>query len=334
MISKYLFIFLAFFGLSTLCLAQDSTSKSDTAILKDLRQLPRKNSLPVRRPVLLPEVVQLPDAPSLSLKVNHWRNWTSFGVNVNQASFSNNWGGGGVNSMAVGGQFSHKNDYTKGDKNYVSEVILQYGKQKNKDQLARKTADRIFWDNKVALKLSKSWYFFGSLNFESQFDSGYSYSKNAQGNEIRTLLSRFMAPGYLTESLGFEYKPVKYFFLRIGTGTARQTFVLDTTLYKTNPKNFGVQHGKSFRNELAFQLVTAIDRDIAHNLNLKSRYTMFANYEQLSRIDNRLDVTLTAQVNRLINVSLGGIVLYDDDTADKIQASQAMSLGLVYKFPR
>ncbi len=325
------FIFLSYASFS---FAQKNESEADTSILKTLKQYPRKNSLPVRRPVLYPENVVLEESDSLDLEVNYWRNWTSFGININQASFSDNWGGGGVNSLALGGRFTYKTDYTKDDKNYVSEILLQYGKLKNKGQLSRKTADRIFYDNKVALKLSKNWAFFGSLNFESQFDMGYSFSKNAQGNEIRTLLSRFMAPGYLTESVGFEYKPVKYFFLRIGTGTARQTFVLDTSLYRTNPKNFGVTPGKSFRNELAFQLVASIDKDIAKNLNLRSRYTMFANYEQLSNIDNRLDVTLTAQVNRLINVSLGGIVLYDEDTADQIQASQAMSFGLVYKFPK
>jgi len=315
-------------------IGQQSEGQPDTTILKDLKQYPRRNTLPVRRPVIFPEIVQLDEPEKLELSINYWRTWTAFGVNVNQASFSENWGGGGVNSLALGGQYSYKTDYTKGDRNFVSEVLLQYGKLKNKDQLSRKTADRIFWDNKVALKLSKSWYFFGSLNFESQFDRGFSFTKNAQGNEIRTLLSRFMAPGYLTESVGFEYKPVKYFFVRIGTGTARQTFVIDTNLYKTNPKNFGVEHGKNFRNELAFQVVAAIDKDVAENLNLKSRYTMFANYEKLKSIDNRLDVTLTARVNKMINVSLAGIVLYDDDTADEIQASQALSLGLVYKFLR
>lgn len=326
-----IFIFLSYTSVS---FAQKNDNEADSVILKELKQYPRKNSLPVRRPILFPETVVLQERVSLNLKVNYWRNWTAFGLNVNQASFSDNWGGGGVNSLALGGQFSYKTDYTKDDKNYVSEVFLQYGKLKNKGQLSRKTADRIFLDNKVALKLSKNWYFFGSLNFESQFDQGYSFSKNAQGNQIRTRLSQFMAPGYLTESIGFEYKPVKYFFMRIGTGTARQTFVLDTTLYKTNPKNFGVKPGRSFRNELAFQIVASIDKDIAKNLNLKSRYTMFANYEKLSSIDNRLDVTLTARINRLINVSLAGIVLYDEDTADRIQASQAMSLGLVYKFPK
>ncbi|MDP3466961.1 MAG: DUF3078 domain-containing protein [Daejeonella sp.] len=332
MLFRFLTISFLIFGSASLAYSQNTTNESDTLILKDLKQYPRRNTLPVRRPVLYPETVALSDASSLDLKVNYWRNLTSFGLNINQAAFSENWGAGGVNSLALGGQFSYKTDYTKEDKNFASELIFQYGTLNNRGQLARKTIDRIFLDNKVALKLSKSWYFFGSLNFESQFDMGFSFSKDAQGNEIRTLLSKFMAPGYLTESLGFEYKPVKHFFVRIGTGTARQTFVLDTELYKTNPKNFGVSHGKSFRNELAFQLVSSYDKDVAKNLNLKSRYSLFANYEKLSSIDNRLDLTLTASVNRLINVSLAGIVLYDDDTANKIQGSQTMAFGLVYKF--
>lgn len=329
MFKRLLVIIFILTSLSSSSIAQKA--EADTALLKELKQFPKKNVLPVRRPVLFPEVIKPSQSPELLVKVNYWRNLTMFGINVNQASFSDNWGAGGVNSLALGGQFSYKTDYTKTDKNFASELILQYGKLKNKDQLSRKTADRIFWDNKVALKLSKSWYFFGSVNFESQFDVGYSFSRDPQGNEKRTLLSKFMAPGYLTESLGFEYKPDKQFFVRIGTGTARQTFVLDTNLYKTNPKNFGVKPGQTFRNELAFQVVSSYNKEIAKNLMLNSRYAMFANYEKLASIDNRLDVTLTANVNKLINVSLSGILLYDDDSDNKMQASQSMSFGLTYK---
>lgn len=313
--------------------AQTFKNEADTSQLKNLRQYPRKNSLPVRKPVLIIEPVVIPDS-SLKLKVNYWRNWASFGINLNQASFSDNWSAGGINSLALGSLINIKTDYTKGDKNFVSEAILQYGKLKNKGQLERKINDRVFWDNKVAMKLSKSWYFFGSINFESQFDRGFSFSKNNLGNETRTLISHFMSPGYLTESFGFEYKPTKSFFLRIGTGTARQTFVLDTSLYHSNSKNYGVKIGQKFRNELAFQIVSSFDKEIAKNLNLKSRYAMFANYERLSHIDHRLDLTLAAKVNRLINVSIAGVAIYDDDSDEKVQASQGLSLGLVYKFPK
>jgi hypothetical protein len=329
MFKNLLAIIIVFLSLGLSTSAQ--TVEADTSLIKELKQLPKKNILPVRRPVLFPEVISPSAIPDINIKVNYWRNLTLFGININQASFSENWGAGGVNSLAFGGQFSYKTDYTKDDKNFTSELILQYGKLENKDQLSRKSADRIFWDNKLALKISKNWYFFGSLNFESQFDLGHSFSRDAQGNEKRTLLSKFMAPGYLTESLGFEYKPNKHFYVRIGTGTARQTFVLDTNLYKTNPKNFGVTPGQTFRNELAFQIVSSYNKEIAKNLILNSRYAIFANYEKLGSIDNRLDVTLTANVNKLINVSLSGILLYDDDSDNKMQASQNMSFGLVYK---
>lgn len=321
-------IFLLGFSLNTV-FAQNT---ADTSLLNTLKQYPRKNSLPVRKPLLNLKPVQIEITP-LDLEVNYWRSWSTFGINVNQASFSNNWKGGGVNSLALGTHFNHKVDYTREGKNFVSELIFQYGKLKNKDQMERKTTDRIFWDNKLALRLSKSWNFFGSINFESQFDNGYSYASE-QGIERRNLISRFMAPGYLTESIGVEFKPDKYFWLRIGTGTARQTFVLDTSLYvATGGKNYGVERGKRFRNELAFQVVSSLDRDIAKNINLKSRYSLFANYEELGAIDHRLDMTLTARVNRLINVSLIGVALYDKDTDTQIQASQGLALGLTYKFP-
>jgi hypothetical protein len=331
MVQKLLIVLFSLF--LSISYAQDRDSISSVSELNRLKQAPPKSVLPVKQPTLAIQPVHIP-VSDLNLKVDYWKTWISFGLNINQAAFSDNWSAGGVNSIALGSKFNYKTDYTKGDKNYVSELILQYGKMKNKAQLERKTNDRIFWDNKVALKLSKNWNFFGSLNFESQFDSGFLYGKDALGNETRSLISRFMAPGYLTESLGFEYKPDKSFSLRIGTGTARQTFVVDTGLYRVIDKNYGVTPGKKFRNELAFQFVGNLDKNISENINLKTRYAMFANYEKLNNIDHRLDITLTSKINRLMNVSLAGIAAYDDDASGKIQASQAFSFGLSYNFPR
>lgn len=327
---RTLIIFLLMFQAVTVF---SQETEVDTSGADQLKLYPKKNVLPVRRPVLQLLPVEMPE-PDLTLKINYWRNWAAFGINMNQAAFSENWRGGGVNSIAFGSQVNFKTDYTKEEKNFVSEVILQYGKLKNKGQLQRKTNDRIYWDNKVALKLSKHWSFFGSINFESQFDRGYSFKKDRSGDEIQTLISRFMSPGYLTESVGFEFKTSKVFWLRIGTGTARQTFVLDKDLYLTNPKNFGVTPGQTFRNELAFQLVTNFEKDIATNMSLKSRYSMFANYEKLKNIDQRLDVTLMAKINKVINVTVAGIGVYDDDASSHIQASQTFSLGIMYKIPK
>ena len=325
---KYIFTLSAF-----LIILQGSALAQDPE-LDQLRQVPPKESLPVKIPELEIQEVEIPQS-TLDLKVDYWRTWTSFGINANQASFSENWNGGGVNSISIGGTFDRKSTYTKDDKNFTTQLILKYGMLKNKDQLARKSNDRIFWDNKAALKLSKSWSLFASLAWETQFVEGYTYFKDEEGNDTRgDVISNFMAPGYVTESVGIEFTPDKSFSLRFGTGTARQTFILDDRLVFDDKKSFGVDTGKNFRNELAFQLVANLNRDLGENLHINSRYAYFANYNELDKASHRLDATLTARVSRIINVSLSGILWYDENIDSKLQTSQTLALGIMYKFPR
>lgn len=326
----FLFLFLLFAVSSHLLAQEIDTIPIST---KDLDIKLKRSPLPSRIGAISFNAVSL-NPVTVDAKVNYWKTKTQVGININQAAFSDNWKNGGVNSFALGGLINYKAEYSKESYSYVSEVILQYGKVKNKSQLQKKTTDRIYWDNKAAVQLSKNWYFFGSINFESQFDQGFAYSRDASGNEIESLLSKFMAPGYLTESVGFEYKPNKFFSTRIGTGTARQTFVLDTALYLTNPNNFGVAKGKNFRNELAFQVVTAYEKEVFTNVVLKTRYNMFIPYDNFGHIDHRLDINMVAKVNRFMNVSVTGVGLYDRDTDAKIQGSQTLALGLTFVFPR
>jgi len=79
-------------------------------------------------------------------------------------------------------------------------------------------------------------------------------------------------------------------------------------------------------------MLAELNKDIAKNMNLKLRYMMFANYEtlELKTIDHRVDLNLTAKVNQFINVSIGGILLYDFDQDPGAQTSQAFSLGVLY----
>lgn len=307
--------------------------------LDRLRQVPETESLPVQVPELQVTEVEVPQS-TLDLKVNYWRNWTTIGLNANQASFSDNWNGGGVNSLALGANFDHKSEYNKDNKNFTTQLVLRYGTVKNKGQLSRKSNDRIFWDNKFSVKMSKSWSFFASLAWETQFMEGYKYDKDPEtGEEFRDyVISNFMAPGYLTESIGIEFAPDKTFSIRFGTGTARQTFILDDRLVFEDKESFGVDSGKNFRNELAFQLVANLNRDIGKNLNITSRYAYFANYNEWSDASHRLDATLTAKVSRVINVALGTVLWYDknlvEEGEDILQRSQTLALGITYKFPR
>lgn len=290
--------------------------------------------------------------PKLGLEVNYWKHWTKFGLNANQASFSDNWNSGGVNSMSLMGLFWHKADYTRDRLNFVSELDLKYGKIKNKDQLAKKNNDRIFWDNKLSYRFTDKWALYFAITFESQFDVGYSYRRNSEGEEyIYETTSSFMAPAYFTESFGLEYKPDKSFSLRLGTGTARQTLALgdkakpltveeyierypENDPIKSNQVKWGLNAGENFRNDLAFQVTANLDRDLSKNLNLKARYNLFADYKNLTDPANRLDLTLTARITRVVNVTGSGILVYDSNQSGKVQYNQGLALGILFSLPR
>lgn len=276
----------------------------------------------------------------------YWTKALKVGANLTQAAFSDNWKAGGVNAIAYNTLLEANADYNR-DRTTISLVAdCQYGNFKNEGQGWRKSLDKIFLDAKFGYAFATEWSFYASLNFLSQFDKGYQFVKEANQLERQFLISQFLSPGYFTQSLGVEYKPVNYFFIRFGTGTLRQTIVIknsDTTFnsptrlrdleYFKETKNYGVDFDKKIRTEIAFQAMVGFDKDIAKNINLKARYIGFVNYDKLSnpeQWDQRAELTLLAKINNLVNVSLTGLAIYDKDADDKFQISQALSLGLAY----
>jgi len=265
--------------------------------------------------------------------LSHWKKKLNFGVNVNQASFSSNWKGGGVNSIGANGLFNYKANYKFERRSWDNEIDLLFGFVNNKGQGYRKTADRIFLDTKYGHSLTKTWDLFTSLNFLSQFAPGRNYITNDSSTQI----SGFLAPAFITSAWGAEYHPTEYFKVRFSPIAPSLTIVQDPRRFtkSVGEKPYGVDSTKTTRIEWAgFQMLAEFNKDIATNLNLKWRYMMFANYEtlQLKKIDHRLDLNLTAKINKYVNVGLGGILIYDYDQDKKIQLSQLFTFGLLYTF--
>jgi len=266
----------------------------------------------------------------------HWRKSFKSALNLNQASFSSNWKSGGVNSLGFNALLNYKANYKVDRLTWDNEIDLLYGMVNNAGQGYRKTLDRVFIDSKLGYPINKKWGAFGAMNFMTQFAPGYKYTvKN--GVEVASLISSWLAPGFFTTSLGLEYNPVSYFKLRISPIAPRITIVKNSQDYSSvDPvAPYGVVSGETIRYEwLAAQMLAEFNKDVATNINLKFRYLFFANFEQFAfnRFDHRLDLNLTAKVNRFINVSLGSILLYDYDQDASIQLSQAFSLGILYTY--
>ncbi len=266
---------------------------------------------------------------------SNWKKKTVFGLNFNQASFSSNWKGGGVNSLGFNGLFNFKANYTKGKSTWDNEIDLLYGFVNNEGQGQRKTLDRMYLDTKYGHKIGAKWDLFSSLNFLSQFSKGYRYEKDVNGVEQEVIISDLLAPAFITAAVGFEYHPVDYFKMRISPLAPRLTIVQDPTRFtkSVSPTPYGVDSTETTRFEwLAFQLTAEFNKDIAKNVNLKWRYFLYANYETIEpkTIDHRLDLIVTARVNRFLNVNVGGILIYDYDQDTEVQLSQLFNVGFTY----
>lgn len=265
---------------------------------------------------------------------SNWKKRFMFNASFNQASFSSNWKAGGINSVGLNGALNYKANYAKDKITWDNEIDFLYGFVNNSGQGFRKTLDRMFFDTKVGYKISDKWDLFTSLNFLSQFTEGYRYNDD----DTQDLISDIFAPAFITSAWGLQYQPAPYFKVRIAPFAPRVTILSDNNgrFDAVDPVSpYGVLLGETTRFEwLAFQATADFDKDIAKNLNLKWRYMLFANYETLEgkTIDHRLDLMLTAQVNRFISVGLGGILIYDFDQDDEVQLSQNFNFGFRYTF--
>jgi len=268
----------------------------------------------------------------------YWKKSFRTGLNINQSAFSSNWKAGGVNSFGFNALLNYKVSYKKNKTSWDNQFDFLYGMVNNDGQGYRKTLDRIYIETKVGHDLNKKWSLTTSINFLSQFAKGYRYDKDVNGVEFGTLTSDIFAPAFITSAWGFQYQPVDYFKLTLSPFSPRVTIVTDNNgrfdaVDLVRP--YGVNVGESTRFEwLAFQMAAEFNKDIAENLNLKWRYVMFANYQTLEAktIDHRLDLGLTAKVNKFMNVNLGGILIYDFDQDSGVQLAQAFTLGIAYSF--
>ena len=263
----------------------------------------------------------------------YWKNAFNGSLSLNQASFSQNWTAGGVNSIGLNSLINYKANYLKGRNSWDNEIDLLYGFVNNDGQGFRKTNDRIYLDTKYGRQIGSKWNVFGSFNVLTQFAPGFKYEKDAQGVETASKISDFLAPGFFTTAFGFEYTPQPYFKLRLAPFAPRLTVVRDKELYLNIDNNYGVEIGKTTRWEAAaFQFLADFDKDLNENINLKFRYLIYANYETFNfeQIDHRLDAILSAKIAKYFDVKLSGILVYDYDQIDEVQLSQGLSIGFVY----
>jgi hypothetical protein len=269
----------------------------------------------------------------------HWFIQGSGSLQFTQAAFSN-WSSGGQNSIGLVAWVNFKANYRKGKHVWGNTVDLGYGFNllgKGGDQQYNKTNDKIELTTAYGYELhpNQKWYLTVLVNFRTQFSAGYNYPDDS------TLISPFMAPGYLVAGLGITYSPVKWFYVYLSPASGRFTFVNNQQLADSGA--FGVERGKNLRGEFGPYLRADLNKDLGKDINLSTNLELFTDYlHSFGNIDVNWNLLLSLKVNKWLAASIQTQLIYDDDVIIKNSPTEAggprtqfkelLGIGLTYKF--
>jgi hypothetical protein len=276
--------------------------------------------------------VVIPD----SLKAWYFGGSGSFAFS--QAAFSN-WGAGGQNSVGLDAYLDLMANFHKGRHVWANTLSLGYGFNiLGKDNQAKftKNNDKLEFTSAYGYAFSKDkkWLVTLLLNFRSQFSAGYNYPDDS------TVVSTFMAPGYVVAGLGITYAPAKWFYAYLSPVSGRFTFVLDKKL--SDSGSFGVDRGKKSRAEFGGYFRAELNKDLSKAINLTTTLALFSNYmKDFGNIDVNWNFLLTMKVNKWLAASVTTQLIYDDDVNIKMsptekggprtQFKELLGIGISYK---
>jgi hypothetical protein len=280
-----------------------------------------------------------------------WKRGGMIGLNFNQVALSN-WAAGGENSISGIALFSYFANYNNGITNWDNSIDLAYGLTQEGKADPRKTDDKLDFASKYGRKAFKHWYYTALLGFRSQFTAGYNYPDDS------TVISDFLAPGYVTFGLGMDYKPNSHFSFYMSPVTARLIIVKDQDLadagsYGVDAAEYDgsgvkVKDGATTRWEFGAMAKIEYNKDVMENITLKAKAEFFSNYiEDPQNVDVNAEVMLIMKVNKYINAKISAQVIYDDNTiiavdknddgiidesGPRTQFKELFGVGIAYKF--
>ncbi|WP_420385393.1 DUF3078 domain-containing protein [Roseivirga sp.] len=274
--------------------------------------------------------------------IQYWKNGGSFNLNVQQVGLTN-WAAGGESSLALGAIVEGFTNYEREEVVWENRAKIGYGVIRNGDNTNRfeKTDDAVILTSKYSQKFSEQILMTAAINFRTQMDEGFKL-ENVQGQteKRRVLISDFMAPGYLQASLGLTYRPDNLgLTATLAPFTGRFTFVLNDSLATAG--SFGVLAGERIRSEAGISLTGTFERTLMKNVELKTAYNFFSNYEKFPNTVVNIEAGLNLKVNDFIQSKINSQLIYDDDVkvtrsdgsrGRDVQLKNVITVGFVLKF--
>lgn len=322
-----------------------------------LQAVAQVDSTKIKTNAIDAKIEKLESKKEAIIKADTIKLWTKGGVvgfNFAQSSFTN-WAAGGENALSGTALLSVFSNYKKEKTTWDNTLDLAYGMIQSGKAPMRKNEDKIDFSSKYGHIIKEShWYYSALVNFKSQFANGYNYPNDS------TVISHFMAPGYVLGAIGLDYKPNDYLSLFISPVTSKTTIVSDSRLadagaYGVEKAEYDtagvkIKDGQMVRSEFGGYIKFTYKKDIFKNVNFATKLELFSNYlNNPQNIDVNWENIIGLKVNKFISASITTNMIYDHDipvpverkdasgatymsTGPRLQFKEVFALGFSYKF--
>jgi hypothetical protein len=271
-----------------------------------------------------------------------------FQLSLNQ-SYSNNWVGSSNPYFGLSTLDNLYIFYRSRKFSWENSMDIDFGmrytfhKNTSSKIVYEKTSDKIEFNSQIGFKAKGFWYYGGLLNVHTQLANGWDISNTSR-------ISSFMSPGYITLSLGMNYKR-KMWALYISPIAAKLITKIDNSFYKQVA--FGVDSNKITHLSIGAFIRISFDRDIHPKIHLNTKLELFydylGEYMQMRNTMANYEMTWRFSITQWLSISFKAALLYDYNirfpvykqdgitviegiTTDHLQFQETFGLTLGYKF--
>ncbi len=250
----------------------------------------------------------------------YWSNLLEISLAGSESAYSN-WSAGGVNNIAATGKIFTDHTFYSKNFNYRIRSTIRLGQNRLEGEGFRKSDDLIRITNKLKYFLyEEKLSAYAEVIFRTQMLRGFE-------EDNKTVISAFMAPGFLTESVGLSYDPNEAFEFQAGLAL-RQTFVRIDSLDQL----YGFGEDRDVRAEGGLQIIIEVKKELFKNFEYIAEVETFSNLLiSLKSTDVIFNNEFRGKINSFMEAVVDFDLIYDDDFSRQVQTRRIIGLGLNFK---
>lgn len=191
----------------------------------------------------------------------------------------------------------------------------------------RKSSDRLFWESMLDFNMTEMVKPYIGNRFETQMMTGYAYSEDENGNEVKKAVSSFMDPAYETQVAGLAFVPNDMFSQRLGF--ANRMTISNGYGFADDPDT---EKFEKLKDEPGLESVTEFKYSFSDVVSFHSRLWAFCNFEGVEKIDGRWENLLSVMIAPLIELQVGYDIAYDLDQDEDAQHKSMVLFGITWRW--